>query len=436
MLPFLLLIIFFIFYFGEYLFSTSLTILNISSSLKNKDNVPAFIKDFIDKKKYSKSVNYSLRKEKFSLATSSVSMAITFAVIISQFPALVNQWIAIFSFHPYIHGIVYILILTALSSVLSLPFSLYSQFVIEEEFGFNKMSGKTFAKDLLKSSLLSVILFVPLLAVLFLFIDKSGSFWWLYAFLFFAGFQLVITLLYPLVIAPLFNKFTELEDGPLKMKLYGLAEKTSFKAKGIFIMDGSKRSSHSNAYFTGFGRSRRIVLFDTLISTLSEDEIEGVLAHEIGHFKKKHILKNLVSSLFMSFLFFFILSLLYDYMPLFKAFGFVKPSFHALLVILSFCMGPFTFFLKPIFTMKSRKNEYEADKYACEIVNSSEPLVNALITLGKENLSNLTPHPLYSFFHYSHPVLSERIKAMEEEGSKENGDRKNNLSASSETGRK
>ncbi|MCP4161638.1 MAG: M48 family metallopeptidase, partial [Deltaproteobacteria bacterium] len=221
-----------------------------------------------------------------------------------------------------------------------------------------------------------------------------------------------IALLYPLIIAPLFNKFTELEDGPLKVRLTKLAEKTSFKAKGIFVMDGSKRSSHSNAYFTGFGKARRIVLYDTLINTLSDEEIEGVLAHEIGHFKKKHIIHTLAMSLLIAVLFFFILSVLIDYIPLYNAFGFKESSYPAILIILSFCMGPFSFFLTPVFNSKSRKNEYAADKYAAETTGNPEPLINALINLGKENLSNLTPHRLFSFFNYGHPVLSERIKAL------------------------
>jgi len=424
MTPLTVLILFFIFFGGEFIFSFTLTILNINNSLKNKNIIPSFISDFLKQDKYEKSVDYSLRKEKFSLSTSTVSMLITTVVILSKFPSLVNDWLSLFNLHPYTHGIVYLLILTTLSSIISLPVSLYSQFVIEEEFGFNKMTGMTFAKDLIKSSILSLILIVPILAALFLFIDKTGSFWWLYAFLFFTVFQLIITVLYPLIIAPLFNKFTDLEDGPLKERLFKLADITSFKAKGIYVMDGSRRSSHSNAYFTGFGRSRRIVLYDTLINSLSEEEIEGVLAHEIGHFKKKHIIKSMLSSLVMALIFFYLLSVLQNYEPLFLAFGFKEPALHSLIVILSFALGPFTFFLKPLFTIKSRKNEYEADRFAVELIKSPEPLINALITLGKENLSNLTPHPLYSFFHYSHPVLSERIEAMKKEGRREEGDRR------------
>ena len=424
MTPLTILILFFFLFTGEFLLSFSLTILNINNSILNRDIVPEFIKNFISGENYTRSVDYSLRKERYSLLTSIVSAVITALIVLSQFAPRVDEWLGGFNFHPYFHGVLFLLLLTALSSLLSLPGSLYSQFVIEEEFGFNKMTGKTFIIDLLKSTILSVILFVPLILGLFLFINKTGNLWWLYGFTFFATFQLLISLLYPLVIAPLFNKFTDIEEGSLKDRLVALAEKTSFKAKGIYIMDGSRRSSHSNAYFTGFGKARRIVLFDTLINSLSEEEIEGVLAHEIGHFKKKHIIKNLLSSLIIAFILFYLLSVLSSYAPLYGAFGFSEASFPALLVILSFCLGPISFFAKPLFTIQSRKNEYEADQFAVDVVGSAEPLKNALINLGKENLSNLTPHPLYSFFHYSHPVLSERIKAMvakKETGEKEKG---------------
>lgn len=409
-----ILLIFFIFFTADFFLSFILDVLNIKNSIANKDSVPSFISKFISNEKYSESIRYSLRKERFSLLTTSISTFITAAVILSQFIVIIDNWMASFELHAYVHGILFLLILSALSSLLTLPATLYSQFVIEEEFGFNKMTGKTFIVDMIKNSLLSMILFIPLMAALFLFVDKTGEYWWFYAFVFFALFQLIISLLYPLLIAPLFNKFSDLEEGSLKERLASLAEKTSFRAKGIYVMDGSKRSSHSNAYFTGFGKSRRIVLYDTLINSLFEEEIEGVLAHEIGHFKKKHIIKSLITSLIIALAFFYLLSLLANYTPLFHAFGFTEVSFHRLLVILAFCLGPFTFFLKPLFTMKSRKNEYEADRFAAETIGSAKPLKNALITLGKENLSNLTPHRLYSFFHYSHPALSERIEALDD----------------------
>ncbi|MBN2656632.1 MAG: M48 family metallopeptidase [Spirochaetales bacterium] len=398
---------------AEFLVSTVLIIMNLNSSLINRNSVPRFISGILSVKQYEKTVSYTQRQGKFSLLTGTVMAVVTASVILTGITPRILEIISSLNWHPYWEGIFYLLMLSALSSLISLPFALYSQFIIEEEFGFNKMTFRLFVTDLLKSTILSVILFIPLLLGLFFFIDKAGSLWWVYAYLFFTGFQLLISLIYPLVIAPVFNNFTPLEDGELKNRLRALAEKTSFKAGGIFLMDGSRRSAHSNAYFTGFGKGRRIVLFDTLINQLSIEELEAVLAHEIGHFKKKHILKRLVFSLISAFFLFYGLSLILDYEPLYKAFGFNGTSIAALLVILSFVTGPFSFFIKPLFSRLSRKDEYEADKYAAETLGNSQPLIQALINLGKENLSNLTPNGLYSAFHYSHPVLSERISALE-----------------------
>ncbi|MBB6478617.1 M48 family metallopeptidase [Spirochaeta isovalerica] len=387
--------------------------MNLNSSLANRYSVPPYISHVMSIRKYEKTIDYTQRKGKYSLFSSTVATSLTALVIWYQIPARILGIIQGSGLHPYAEGVLYLLLLTGLSSLISLPLTLYSQFVIEEEFGFNKMTFRLYLSDMVKNGILSLVLFVPLLLGLFLFMDKSGSLWWLYTYLFFTAFQLVISLLYPLVIAPIFNKFTELEEGELKNRLFALAERTSFKTSGIFIMDGSRRSAHSNAYFTGFGKARRIVLFDTLLKQLSHEELEAVLAHEIGHFKKKHILKRLVFSLISAFALFYGLSILLDFTPLYEAFGFKENTLPALLVILSFVTGPISFFIKPVFSLFSRKDEYEADRFAALTLKNGKPLIDALIVLGKENLSNLTPHKIYSAFHYSHPVLSERISALE-----------------------
>lgn len=237
--------------------------------------------------------------------------------------------------------------------------------------------------------------------------------WWIIASAGIIGFQLFISLIYPVVIAPLFNKFTPLEDGELKETLSTMAVQNNFEVKGIFVMDGSKRSSHSNAYFTGFGKSKRIVLFDTLISELTPPQLSGVLAHEIGHEKKHHLLKGLGLSFFITLLVFFAADQLINYLPLYRAFGFTGISYHAILVILVFCTGPFTFFITPLFSVWSRKHEYEADRFAVKACGNRDDLKQGLIILAKENLSNITPHPLYSFFKYSHPALGERLRAID-----------------------
>lgn len=408
-----ILVLFFVLFSSEYLVSTILSIMNLSHSLINKNSVPSFIKDTISLSRYSKTVDYTQRKGRYSLLVSTVTTIFTALVILFKVPALYLAVLERLNLPIYVEGITYILSLSLVSILFSLPFSLYSQFIIEEEFGFNKMTFKLYWIDMIKSGILSILLFVPLLLGLFLFMQKSGQLWWIYAYAFFTIFQLLTTLLYPMLIAPIFNKFTELEEGSLKKRLISLAEKTSFKSSGIYVMDGSRRSGHSNAYFTGFGKGKRIVLFDTLIKQLTNDELEAVLAHEIGHYKKKHILKRMVFSLLSALIIFYLLSILLSYNPLYLAFGFTKASLPALLVILSFIAGPLSFFVKPIFSGFSRKDEYEADRFAAETLNDGKALIQALILLGTENLSNLTPHKSYSRFYYSHPVLAERIDALE-----------------------
>jgi STE24 endopeptidase len=251
----------------------------------------------------------------------------------------------------------------------------------------------------------------PLLALLFVLI-RAGTLWWLWGFILFTAFQLVMIVLYPKVIAPLFNKFTPLEEGSLKEKVQALADHLGFKTRGIFVMDGSKRSRHSNAYFSGLGRVKRIVLFDTLIRSLEEDQVAGVLAHEIGHEKLGHILKRLALSVSSGLLGFWLVSLLLNYSPFFEAFNFSGPSPQAVLVLVMFVSGPFTFYLKPLFSWWSRLHEYQADHFVKSRTRYGKAFQTALKRLSKDNLSNPVPHPLYSFYHYSHPTTLERIRAL------------------------
>ncbi|MEW5815963.1 MAG: M48 family metallopeptidase [Spirochaetota bacterium] len=408
-----ILIIYLSFFAAEFIFENFLTFLNINSVVKHRGKVPEIFKEYIAPEKFELSTEYTLARSRFSLLTSAISAILLLFIVLSGALGIIDTWVKALSIPGYLHGIVYIFIISLVFKFISLPFSLYSQFVIEARFGFNRMTIPLFFLDLLKGVLVSAVIMLPLLAGLFWFMDRAGEYWWSLAFAFIVVFQLLITILYPLVIAPLFNKFTPLEDGPLKEKLENLAGKLSFKTKGIFVMDGSKRSKHSNAYFTGLGRSKRIVLFDTLVKLFTPDELSAVLAHEIGHAKRRHVVKGLVLSLALMCAGLFIVSLLLHVEPLFKAFGFSRPSNYGILVVLSFCSGPFTFFLTPLFTAWSRKHEYEADRFAVDATGGADGLKNALITLGKDNLSNLTPHPLYSFYHYSHPTLGERIKAIE-----------------------
>jgi STE24 endopeptidase len=289
----------------------------------------------------------------------------------------------------------------------------YLQFVVEQRFGFNRMTPRVFVADVLKSAAVSIVLIAPLLLALFWFVDRAGRWWWLLGFAGVSLFQLAVTVLYPTVIAPLFNKFTPLEEGSLRERIYALASRLGFATRGIFVMDGSRRSAHSNAYFAGLGRARRIVLYDTLVRSLSEESLVAVLAHEIGHEKSHHIRQRMAFSLLMLLAGFWVLSLLLPFEPFTRAFGFERPSPHALLVIVSFCAGPFTFFLSPLSAAWSRRHEYQADRFAVDATGGAAGLKAALIGLGRRNLSNLTPHPLYSFYTYTHPTLAERIAALD-----------------------
>jgi len=406
------LLLYILFFAAEFLFENTLTLLNLSHVRKNSGSIPPRFRDFIDRENYERQTAYSLDRGRFALVSSICSSALVLVVVLTGLLGIVETWVLGLGLPRYIGGIAVIFIISLIFRFFGIPFSLYSQFVLEEKYGFNKMTGKLFILDFLKSLVLSAVLAFILLYSLFWFIDSAGSFWWLYAFLFIAAFQLILSVLYPLIIAPLFNKFSPLEEGSLRSKLLALAEKLSFRTKGIYVMDGSRRSKHSNAYFTGIGKTKRIVLFDTLITAMGEEQVVSVLAHEIGHEKKKHVIKRMIISLVLLFTGFFVIQLLLDAAPLFQAFGLAGPSSYGIFIILSFCASPFTFVLTPLFTAWSRKHEYEADRFAVDAVGGYEDMKKALISLSKENLSTLTPHPLYSFYHYSHPTLGERIEAM------------------------
>lgn len=408
-----ILIIFILFFILEFVFKAVLIFLNIHESKKNQGSVPIWFKEYTDNSKYEKSTAYTIEKGFLTLVSDSVSSIIILAVILTGSFGVLDETIRRTSMHPYLVGITYFAVLSLFFYLVGLPFKTYSQFKLEEKYGFNRMTVKIFILDQLKGLGISAVVLIIVLGTLFFFMDKAGRLWWVIASVGIIGFQVVLNILYPLVIAPLFNKFNPLEEGELKKTLEQMAEKNDFSVKGIFVMDGSKRSAHSNAYFTGFGRVKRIVLFDTLVELLTPSQLAGVLAHEIGHEKKHHLLKGLILSFFVTVFAFFILDRFMNYLPLYQAFGFYRASYHAILVIISFCTGPFTFFLTPLFTMWSRKHEYEADRYAVEVSGNKEDLENGLIVLAKENLANLTPHPLYSFFYYSHPKIGERLKAIE-----------------------
>lgn len=407
------LLLFIVFFFLELGWDIALTLLNLRHARRNSAAVPPAFAGVVDPDTYARSVAYTLTRGRFGMAAGAVSSAILLAIILSGLLGALDVLARSVPIHPYLQGILFIFAISVLFWVTGLPFSLYSTFSIEARFGFNKTTPRLYVMDTLKSAALSAVIGASVLLALFWFMDRTGGLWWVWAFCAMTAFQLVMSILAPLVIAPLFNKFTPLPEAELRDRISALAEKLNFRTRGIFIVDSSKRSRHSNAYFTGLGRAKRIVLYDTLVRTHSVEEILSVLAHEIGHEKRNHIKKGLAISTALSLVGFWVVSLLLPWQPLYQAFGFTQPGYHSLIILLGFCSGPFTFFLQPLFSMRSRRQEYEADRFAVQAVGSAAGMRSALLRLSRENLSNLTPHPLYSFFHYSHPTLAERIAAME-----------------------
>ncbi len=325
---------------------------------------------------------------------------------------LIDQWWSSFEFGVLVTGIGMIFSLVLISSILNLPFSLYHTFVIEERFGFNQTTWKTWLLDLVKSALLVIALGAPLLAVILWLMDQAGANWWLYAWLVWMSFSLIMIWAYPAFIAPLFNKFSPLQDAALRTRIENLLQRCGFQSQGVFVVDGSRRSSHGNAYFTGFGRNKRIVFFDTLLESLSEDEVEAVLAHELGHFKRNHIKKSLLLSGVISLAGFALLAWLMSSPWFYSSLGVATPSTHAALLLFIMVMPVFTYFVSPLLSALSRKHEFEADEFAHSNSNY-KALISALVSLYRDNASTLTPDPIHSMFYDSHPPATIRIDRLE-----------------------
>jgi STE24 endopeptidase len=298
-------------------------------------------------------------------------------------------------------------------TLVEMPFSLYQTFVVEEKFGFNKNTVPQFLKDQLLSITLTMAIGMPILALILWVMDSIGELWWLYAWGIIISFSLLMSWLFPTVIAPLFNKFTPMEDGALKERIQGLLQRCGFNSQGIFIMDGSRRSGHGNAYFTGLGNNKRIVFFDTLVNSLDEEELEAVLAHELGHFKCKHVIKMLVTSSIMTLISFAILGWLITQNWFFEGLGVTSPSNASALLVFMLVSPVFTTFMQPISAYFQRKFEFEADDFATRHAQGSK-MISGLVKLYEENASTLTPDPLYSAFHYSHPPAAIRIAHIED----------------------
>jgi len=308
-------------------------------------------------------------------------------------------------------GVGFIISLMILGSLIDLPFSLYRTFVLEQKFGFNKMDGKTFVGDLFKEVLLTLIIGLPLIYAVLYLMGAMGEYWWAYVWLVLTGFSLLMFWAYPSFIAPIFNKFKPLDNLELKAKIDNLLTRTGFKSDGVFVMDGSKRSSHGNAYFTGIGKNKRIVFFDTLLEGMEDQEVEAILAHELGHFHHKHIRKHMITTFVISLLGLALLGYLINQAWFFNGLGVETMSNHTALILFTLTMPVFSFFIAPISNALSRKHEFEADAFAAKHTNADD-LVSSLVKLYRDNASTLTPDKLYSAFHDSHPSASIRIAEL------------------------
>ena len=397
---------------AKWLVQLWLELLNGRSVRANAASVPASFRDFIQPEVYSKSVDYTLAKVRLHVLELTYDTAILILVLFTGIlPPLFEGFATGVGATPWQMAALLFLIGLGLS-LLSLPWDWFSQFRLEARFGFNTSTQKLWWSDRLKGLVLAIVLGYPLLLAVLKLFERAGQHWWIWAWALLMTFQLVIALVAPAIILPLFNKFTPLPEGSLRARLLDLAQRTGFKAASIQVMDGSKRSRHSNAFFTGFGRFRKIVLFDTLLQQLSEPELEAVLAHEIGHYKKKHIPKMLLASSLGALVGFLCLSWLAAEPCFYHTFGFISQNAAAALLLFGLLAGVVSFWVSPAAHWWSRRYEFQADAFARNAVGTPEPLIGALRKLSEKNLSNLTPHPWYRSFYYSHPTLLERERAL------------------------
>ena len=376
-----------------------------------KDPIPPELSDVYEEEDYLKSQNYKKANDRFSSIASSISLVVTLFFFYLDGFAFVDEWARTFSDNTIIIALLFFGSIMFASDLLSTPFSYYHTFIIEEKFGFNKTTLKTFLVDKIKGWLISAILGGLLLSTIIWFYEAVGSNFWLYAWGIIAVFVFFINMFYARLIVPLFNKQTPLCDGSLKTKIQDYAQKVGFKLDKIVVIDGSKRSTKANAYFSGFGSEKRVTLFDTLIKDLEEEEIVAVLAHEVGHYKRKHILFNLIISILIMGFTFWLLSLFIGNPILSEALNVALPSFHIGLIAFGILYSPISELTGLIMNFISRIFEYQADNYAKETFDAA-PLISGLKKLNKNSLSNLTPHPAYVFVYYSHPTLLQRYHNM------------------------
>lgn len=389
--------------------------LNTSYLRQHGNTVPEVFQDTVDPEKLKKIFAYTVDSANFGIVSALAGQGFFLVILLSGFlPWLVRTihqggfgWIA--------GGLVFFACLSVLANLLRIPFSLYGTFVIEDRYGFNTKTFRVWITDLLKGLIISALLGGLLLWLLLTLVVHAGFAWWVWAWMLTGAAEFLMIWLYPVVIAPLFNKFEPIENKELVQGIGTLMSRAGLRAKGVFRMDASKRSKHTNAYFTGFGKSKRIILFDTLLGSHSGDEILAVLAHEIGHWKKRHVQKQLILAELLSLAGFFVVAKLLDWPLMYQTFGFPEPIPYVGLFLVAALFSPLGYFAQPVASAISRKFEREADDFTLEIMQAPEPMAAALKRLAADNLANLAPHPLYAWFYYSHPPLVERIERLKKE---------------------
>jgi len=376
------------------------------------ETLPEKLKGICDEEEYKKTQHYEADNKKLSLWSSSFNLAVILTMIITGGFAYIDLFARSISDQAVITALIFFGVIGLASDLINIPFSWFDQFVIEKKYGFNTMTIRIFITDHLKSWMIALLIGIPVLGLLTWLYYRTGKEFWLYAWGMITIFSVFINLFYSELIVPLFNKQVPLAESPLRTGIEEFATKTGFRLKNIYVIDGSKRSTKANAYFSGFGPKKRIVLFDTLLKEFSREEIVAVLAHEIGHYKKKHVLRSLILSDIITGLMLFLFSVVVDSPLLSKAMGAETPSFHLGLIVFGILYSPLSLLIGLVTNSISRKNEFEADRFVRENY-SPEPLSGALKKLSVKNLSNMMPHPAYVFFHYSHPPLLDRLAKLE-----------------------
>ena len=387
------------------------TVLEYLNAKRYTDVVPSELSDVFDKEEYRKSQEYKKTNYRFGMVSTVFSLSLTLLFLILGGFEWIDTIARSYSDNPIVIALIFFGIIMIGNDIVTTPFSYYHTFVIEEKFGFNKSTKKLFWTDKFKGWIMMMIIGGGILALIIWFFQWAGTNFWVYAWALISVFSLFMNLFYSRLIVPLFNKQTPLEEGSLKSKIEAYAKNVGFELKNIFVIDGSKRSTKANAYFSGFGKEKRITLYDTLINALEEDEIVAVLAHEVGHYKRKHIIFNLSASILLTGLTLFILSIFINNPEVSLAIGVSQPSFHAALIGFGILYSPISEFTGLIMNAMSRKFEFQADDFAKKTF-APKPLITSLKKLSKNSLSNLTPHPAYVFVHYSHPPLMSRIQNL------------------------